>query len=261
MTPGAALVTGGAKRLGAAMARDLAAQGWAVAIHHHTSAQEAEALAAEIRAAGGVAATLQADLTDEAQTHPLIGRAAQALGRPLTLLVNSASIFDYDTLESATRESWDRHFESNLRAPYVLTQHFAAQAPKARMVDGEPEAQACIVNMIDQRVWKLTPAFSTYTLAKAALWAFTQTAAQGLAPHIRVNGVGPGPTLPSPRQSEEHFRAQRKGVLLERGPDPAEICAGLRFILGARSMTGQMLALDGGQHLAWRTPDVIGRTE
>ncbi|MDD2868454.1 SDR family oxidoreductase [Neomegalonema sp.] len=259
MTPGAALVTGAAKRLGRAMALDLAAQGWDVAVHHHGS-DPAEVLA-EIRAMGRKAVGLRADLLKEEEVRSLVPLAAEALGRPLTLLVNNASIFEFDTLASNTREVWDRHFESNLRAPYVLTQAFAAQAPEAEIRDGEPLARALVVNMADQRVWSLTPMFSSYTLAKAALWAFTQTAAQGLAPQIRVNAIGPGPTLANDRQTPEHFARQRAGLILERGADPGDICAALRYLVSARAVTGQMIAVDGGQHLGWRTPDIVGGRE
>jgi NAD(P)-dependent dehydrogenase (short-subunit alcohol dehydrogenase family) len=260
MTPGAALVTGAAKRIGRAMALDLAAQGWAVAIHYNSSAAEAESAVAEALAAGApAAAAVGADLLDRDAVDGLIAAAAAALGRPLTLLVNNASIFEYDTLRTADRASWDRHVDSNLWAPFRLTQHFAEQAPpEGRCAGGEPVASACVVNMIDQRVWKPTPEFMTYTLAKMGLWAFTRTAAQALAPRIRVNAIGPGPTLQGARQSPQHFAAQRAAVPLQRGAGTADMVAALRFILSAESLTGQMIALDGGQHLAWRTPDVLG---
>jgi NAD(P)-dependent dehydrogenase (short-subunit alcohol dehydrogenase family) len=258
MTPGAALVTGAARRLGRAMALDLAAQGWAVAVHYSGSAAEAEETAAAARALGARAEALRADLLDRADTDGLVAAAAAALGRPLTLLVNNASIFERDSLEDASRESWDRHIDSNLWAPFRLTQHFAAQAPAALAdADGLPLASACVVNMIDQRVWKPTPEFMTYTIAKMGLWAFTRTAAQALAPRIRVNAIGPGPTMQGARQSAEHFAAQRAATLLQRGAGPADITGALRYILSAPAMTGQMLAMDGGQHLAWQTPDVF----
>ena len=186
-----ALVTGGARRIGRALALYLAGRGYDVAVHFATSQADAD----ETVAAMGRGVALQADLLDEAQTQSLIPRAAAALGGPLTLLINNASIFEYDTIASATRTTWDRHFESNLRAPFVLTQAFAAQAPKARIDRmGEPLSQSLIVNLIDQRVLKPTPEFITYSLAKQALWALTRTSAQALAPHIRVNAIGPGPT-------------------------------------------------------------------
>lgn len=256
---GAALVTGGAQRLGRAMVLDLAARGTDVAIHYNTSREAAEALVAEARALGVQAAAIGGDLLDRAATARLVPEAAAALGQALTILVNNASIFEHDTIETATHDSWDRHIGSNLRAPFELIQAFAAQAPRARPdAAGEPRALAVVVNMIDQRVLKLTPEFATYTIAKMGLWALTRTAAQGLAPHVRVNAIGPGPTLRGGRQSPEHFAAQRAATVLGRGADPAEICAALRFILDAPGFTGQLLCVDGGQHLAWTTPDVLG---
>lgn len=255
---GAALVTGAGKRLGAAMALYLAERGHDVAVHYASSGDAAEDVAAQIRAMGRKAVTVQADLLVETETATLVPRAAEALG-PLSVLVNNASIFEYDSLESATRDSWDRHFESNLRAPFVLTQAFAAQAPETgRDGNDEPLARALVVNLIDQRVRKLTPEFMTYTLAKMGLWAFTQTAAQALAPRIRVNAIGPGPTLRGGRQSVEHFAKQRAATILGRGADPAGITAALGYFLDAPAVTGQLLCVDGGQHLSWETPDVIG---
>jgi NAD(P)-dependent dehydrogenase (short-subunit alcohol dehydrogenase family) len=259
MIPGAALVTGAARRLGRAMALDLAAQGWAVAVHYSGSAAEAAETVAEARALGARAEAVRADLLDRAETAGLVAAASAALERPLTLLVNNASIFERDSLEDATRASWDRHIDSNLWAPFRLTQDFAAQAPATLAdADGLPLASACVVNMIDQRVWKPTPEFMTYTIAKMGLWAFTRTAAQALAPRIRVNAIGPGPTMQGARQSAEHFAAQRAATLLQRGAGPSDIAGALRYILAAPAMTGQMLAMDGGQHLGWRTPDVLG---
>jgi len=254
-----ALVTGAGHRLGRAMALYLAGRGCDVAIHYASSRDRAEAVAAEARALGVRAAALPADLLDEGQTAALVPSAVAALGGPLTVLVNNASIFEYDTIHSATRDSWDRHLGSNLRAPFVLSQHFAAQAPKAaRDAAGEPLAQALIVNMIDQRVLKPTPEFMTYTIAKMGLWALTRTSAQGLAPDIRVNAIGPGPTLQGGRQSAEHFARQRAATVLGRGAGPADIVAALGYLLDAPSVTGQLICVDGGQHLGWRTPDVLG---
>ena len=256
---GRALVTGAGKRLGRAMALTLAARGHDVAVHYATSATEAEETAAEIRAMGRRAELLQADLLDEAQTLPLIARARDALGGPLTVLVNNASIFEYDNIHSATRQSWDRHMESNLRAPFVLTQGFADQAPPPVTDDlGEPVAQGLIVNMIDQRVNKLTPEFMTYTLAKMGLWALTRTSAQALAPQVRVNAIGPGPTLRGGRQTDDHFARQRAATILKRGSNPADICRALEFFLDSPAVTGQILCTDGGQHLGWQTPDILG---
>lgn len=254
-----ALVTGAARRLGRAMALELARAGHDVAIHYSGSKAEAESAATEVRALGVRAVTLQADLIVEDQMQALLPRAAEALGQPIRVLINNASIFEYDTLASATRSSWDRHLESNLRAPFVLTQALAAQVPDPLADEnGEPLAQGLVVNMIDQRVHKLTPEFMTYTIAKMGLWALTRTSAQALAPKLRVNAIGPGPTLQGARQSAEHFAGQRAATILGRGADPAGICDALRYLLGARAVTGQLICVDGGQHLGWQTPDVLG---
>jgi NAD(P)-dependent dehydrogenase (short-subunit alcohol dehydrogenase family) len=255
----AALVTGAAKRLGRAMALALAEAGHDVAVHYAGSEDEAEATAADIRALGRRAVTLKADLLDEDQTQALLPRAAEALGQPITVLVNNASVFEYDNIERMTRTSWDRHIESNLRAPVVLTQALAAQAPAAVMDEnGEPQAQALVVNMVDQRVNKLTPEFMSYTIAKMGLWAFTRTAAQALAPNVRVNAIGPGPTMQGARQSDDHFARQRAATVLGRGSDAEGIVQALLYFLNARGVTGQLICVDGGQHLAWQTPDILG---
>ncbi|KPA20114.1 3-oxoacyl-(acyl-carrier-protein) reductase FabG [Shimia sp. SK013] len=254
-----ALVTGAGKRLGRAMALYLADRGFDVAVHFSGSEQAAEDTAADIRAKGQKAVTLQADLLVENEMQALFPRASAALGGPITCLVNNASIFEHDTVQTASRASWDRHMESNLRAPYVLTQAMAAQGLVPEVdAEGEPVAAALVVNMLDQRVRKLTPDFSTYTLAKMGLWALTQTTAQGLAPAIRVNAIGPGPTLQGARQSAAQFEAQRKSTVLGRGVDSNDICAALGYLLDASTVTGQLICVDGGQHLGWQTPDVMG---
>jgi len=240
--PRAALVTGGAKRLGRAMALALAGAGFDVAIHYGGSAEEAEGTAGEVRGAGRRAVTLRADLSREAEAAALLPAAAAALG-PVGVLVNNASAFERDEWHDATRESWDRHLEPNLRAPFVLAQAMARALPA--------EAEGVVVNMLDQRVWSLTPHFVSYTVSKAGLWALTQSLALALAPRVRVNGIGPGPALPSPRQSREQFERQAASVPLRRGTSPAEVADALLAILLLPAMTGQMIALDGGQHLQW----------
>lgn len=249
MSPGAALVTGAAKRIGRTIALRLAAAGYAVAVHHRASPEEADAVVAEIAGAGGRAVALAAELTDDAATGSLVARAAEALG-PVTLLVNSASLFQDDRIATVTREGWDAHMGANLWAPIRLTQAFAAALPEDR--------EGCVVNILDQRVKRLNPQFFSYTLSKAALWTATQTLAQALAPRIRVNGVGPGPTLPSVHQQGGEFEQEAAAVPLGRSTSPEEIAEAVLWLAGARSVTGQMIAVDGGQHLAWRTPDVIG---
>ena len=254
-----ALITGGAKRLGRAMALHLASKGTNVVIHYSSSAEVAEETAEAARVFGVKAAVVHANLLNVDDTDTLVARAVEAIGEPLDILINNASIFEYDSLNTASFESWDRHMNSNLRAPVFLTQAFARQVPKADIDEnGEPRASACVVNMVDMRVRKLTPEFATYTLAKAGLWAFTQTAAQSLAPHVRVNAIGPGPTMQGTRQSNVHFAKQRASTILERGSNEIEICKTLDFILELDGLTGQLICMDGGQHLAWKTPDVIG---
>ena len=245
-----ALVTGAAKRIGRVIAGRLAREGYAVAIHCHCSSEAAEAVAASIRSAGGRATVVQADLAG-AGAAQIVGAARAALG-PLTLLVNNASEFEPDSIESLSLDRWERHFAVNLRAPAFLARDFAAQLPADR--------HGCIVNVVDQRVLKPNPQFFSYTLTKAALFTATRTLAQALAPRIRVNAVGPGPTLASARQDADAFARQSAALPLGRGPTPDEIADAVLFLARARSVTGQMIAVDGGQHLAWETPD-IGVTE
>jgi NAD(P)-dependent dehydrogenase (short-subunit alcohol dehydrogenase family) len=241
------------------MAVYLAGRGFEVAVHYASSEAGAQETVAEIEALGGRAVALQADLLLDAETAAVLPAAAAALGGPITCLINNASIFEYDSVASATRKSWDRHMQSNLRAPFILTQAMAAQGLAAATdAAGEPVATGLIVNMIDQRVHKLTPEFMTYTIAKMGLWAMTRTTAQALAPAIRVNAIGPGPTLRGGRQSEVHFARQRKATVLTRGANPSDITAALGYFLDAPAVTGQLLCVDGGQHLAWQTPDVLG---
>ena len=243
--PRAALVTGAAHRIGRALALELGRCGFAVAVHCRQSRREGDAVAAEIARAGGRAVVVQANLADEAETQGLVAQAAAALG-PLGVLVNNASLFERDEALTATRESWNAHLETNLRAPFVLAQGFAR-----RLANG---SEGVIVNLVDQRVWNLTPHFVSYTVSKAGLWTLTQTLALALAPRIRVNAIGPGPVLPSPRQTKEQFAQQVQSVPLRRATAVEEIAGALRFILATPSLTGQMVALDGGQHLNWGTP-------
>ena len=247
MRPGAALVTGAGARVGKAMAEALGQDGWAVAIHYRSSKDGARETHAAITAAGGRATLVQADLADESQVASLVGRAGAELGQPVSLLVNSASVFTDDSAASHSRADWDAHMDTNLRAPVHLAQ---------QMAEGlAPGVKGLVVNLIDQRVWKLNPQFFTYTLSKAALWQVTQTLAQALAPHVRVNGIGPGPTLKSVHQSEAEFEAEKQATLTQEGSSPDEIVRALRYLISATSVTGQMIAADGGQHLMWQTPD------
>ncbi len=254
-----ALVTGAGARLGRAMALYLGDRGYDVAVHYNSYSDGADEVVSELRAKGRQDVDLQADLLDETATHDLLPRAAGALGGPITCLVNNASIFEYDNISTATEESWNRHIGSNLRAPFILTQAMAAQglAPETDAQD-EPVAVGLIINMLDQRVRKLTPEFMTYTIGKMGLWALTQTSSQALAPAIRVNAIGPGPTLKGAKQTDEHFARQRSKVILERGANPRDITAALGYFLDAPSVTGQLICTDGGQHLGWKTPDAQG---
>jgi NAD(P)-dependent dehydrogenase (short-subunit alcohol dehydrogenase family) len=242
---GAALVTGASRRIGRAIVLALARRGHDIAIHHRSSPEDAEALADEVRALGRRAAIVTADLTREDEVRRLVPAAVESLG-PLSVLANNASVFEDDRVGSLSRETWDRHLETNLRAPLVLIEAFAAQAP-----DG-----SAVVNLLDQRVLKPDPRFVSYALSRNGLWWATRTLAQALAPRIRVNGVGPGPTLKSIHQTEEEFAAEAASVPLGHGAEPEDIAAAVLYLVDARSVTGQMIAVDGGQHLAWRTPDI-----
>ena len=247
-----ALVTGGAKRIGRAIVEDLAAHGFAVAIHCNRSRVEADVLAAAINAGGGRAAVIAADLTDMDAVGDLVGQAQAALG-PLSLLVNNASLFEDDSVLDFDWRAWDRHFAVHVKAPALLARNFARALPEGQV--------GLIVNMIDQRVWRPTPRYFSYALSKSTLWTATQMMAQSLGPRIRVNAIGPGPTLKNARQDDSDFAAQVDGLILKRGPELPEFGATIRYLWEARSVTGQMIALDGGQHLAWQTPDVTGMAE
>jgi NAD(P)-dependent dehydrogenase (short-subunit alcohol dehydrogenase family) len=236
-----ALITGAAKRIGRAIALDLAAHGWRVGIHYRSSRDEAQRLVEEIRAAGGTAAALQGDLGDAEDVRSLVARCAEALGAP-TCLVNNASEFLLDTITSLSAKDWDTHLDINLKAPVFLAQALYLALPEG--------AEGNVINICDQRVWRPTPQFFSYTISKAGLWTATQTLAQAMAPRVRVNAIGPGPVLKSVHQTDADFAAETSATPLERGPTLAEISAAVRFILATPSMTGQMIALDGGQHLA-----------
>ena len=240
MTDKNVLITGAAQRIGRAISMDLVNAGWAVVVHYNSSEEAAQDVLREISDTGGKAVALQADLSQEKETSTLISRAADAVG-PLTCLVNNASIFEHDAPETVTQESWDTHMQINLRAPFVLSQAFAEKAPNTTSCN--------IINIIDQRVWNLTPDFTSYTLSKAGLWTLTQTLAMALAPDIRVNAIGPGPTLQSKAQSPDEFSQECAETLLKQRVTTEEIGRTVRFILDAPSLTGQMIAIDGGQHL------------
>jgi NAD(P)-dependent dehydrogenase (short-subunit alcohol dehydrogenase family) len=240
---GAALVTGGARRIGRALAQACATAGYDVAIHVRSPGDDADAAAGEVRSAGRRATLLACDLRKESAVVALVGEAESELG-PVTLLVNCASVFEEDAFETLNRASWDAHMETNLRAPLVLSQAFARRLPQDR--------EGLIVNILDQRVWRSTPAFFSYSLSKSALWDATRMMAQALAPRIRVNAIGPGPTLQSVHQDPDAFAAEAAATLLRRPVPPSEVAQALRYLIDAPSVTGQMIAVDAGQHLAWR---------
>ncbi|MGA1801272.1 SDR family oxidoreductase [Rhizobium sp. HT1-10] len=242
-----ALITGASRRIGSAIARDLASHGFNIAIHSNRSTDEAEALVAELRQSGIRAIQVKADLQNNSEVLSLVEQAKSVLG-PLDLLINNASVFRRDDASNFDGEAFDAHFAVHVRAPSILSADFARQLPEG--------VQGLIVNMIDQRVWALNPRFYSYTLSKSALWTATQTLAQSFAPRIRVNAIGPGPTLASSRQSPEDFQAQIDGLIMKAGPGLEEFGRTIRFLFDTPSITGQMIALDGGQHLAWETPDV-----
>ena len=242
------LITGAAKRIGRQLALDLADDGWDVAVHSNHSVAEAEEVVSLIREKGRCAAVAQGDLADHDIAERLIAASISGIG-PLTALINNASIFEIDKVGEITADSWQRHLDINLRSPVMLAQSFAKQLP-----DGE---HGNIINIIDQRVWKLNPRFFSYTMSKSGLWTATRTLAQALAPRIRVNAIGPGPALPSTRMSADDFTKQESLTLLGRGTSPQEISQAAKFILSQPALTGQMIALDGGQHLVWQTADVV----
>ena len=245
---GPALVTGAPRRIGLAIAERFAREGRPVVLHASPrSAEEAELAAHAIRLRGGRAATAIADLGDACSTQRLVEQAGDAFG-PLRLLVNNASIFEIDAAQDFSLEMFERQMQINLRAPLLLSRDFAAALPS--------HANGAIINILDQRVWRLTPRQFTYTLSKSALWAATQTMAQAFAPRIRVNAVGPGPVFPNAALGEREFEMEARGVPLERAADVSGVVDAVIYLSRAKSVTGQMIAVDSGQHLGWRTPDV-----
>jgi len=241
------LITGGADRIGKAMAEGLADAGYAVAVHYNSSAEKARALAQAIIAKGGTACAVQADLTNADAASGLMAQVTNEIG-PVGILVNNASVFERDTLADMDFDLWDLHFAIHVKTPTILTRTFARQVPS--------NGEGLVINMIDQRVLKISPALYSYTLSKHALWAATRMSAQELAPRVRVNAIGPGPALVNDRQTQEDFDAQIEAIPLLRGPELGEFSRTILYLAKNRSITGQMIALDGGQHLAWETDDL-----
>ena len=248
----AALITGGAKRIGKAIALFLAESGYDIVIHYSQSKKEAEELVIKLKSLGVEAFCIKANLLKDFEISTLVDKSIKLIGKPLDLLINNASIFENDTLTSLTLESWDRHLFTNLKAPVFLSKEFSKQAPdNSKDENNEILASSNIINIIDQKVLNLNPKFFSYTLAKSSLLNFTKLSAQELGPKIRVNAIGPGPILKASHQSEEQFQNQRKSTLLRRGSDVKEICRTILYILSSPGLTGQLITLDGGEHLTW----------
>ena len=239
------IVTGGARRVGREIAIDLGKIGWEVAVHFNKSNKDAAEVVEKIEKAGGKAVAIHAKLDKEDGTKNLVEAATSSLG-PINCLINNASVFEHDTLETVTTKGWDKHINTNLKAPLFLIKEFAKSLPN--------NLSGNVINLVDQRVWNLTPYFLSYTVSKVGLWTLTQSLALALAPYVRVNAIGPGPTLPSQRQTKTQFAQQCAATPLGRGTTPQEICNAVRFILSNESLTGQMIVLDGGQHLGWAQP-------
>lgn len=246
------LITGASARIGRAMALGLGQAGWPVAVHYAGNEDAAKAVVGKIRASGGTAECFQVDLEDDQATQALVQTVGETMG-PVEVLINNASVFQPDDVTDFDLAQWDAHFALHARAPALLSQAFVQQLPAAN--------KGLIINLIDQRVWRLTPKFFSYTLSKSTLWTMTQTMAQALAPRIRVNAIGPGPTLANERQSTEDFQTQAESVPLGNGPNLDEFTETIQYLWRNGSITGQMIALDGGQHLAWETPDVVNAGE
>ncbi len=247
-----ALITGGAKRIGRGIALSLAESGYDIIIHYSQSKKYAEELVLKLKNFGVNTFCIKANLLKDREIGSLVEESQNKLGKPITLLINNASIFEFDSLENLTLESWDRHFFTNLKAPVFLSQKFSKQVPECGIdKNNETISSSNIINIIDQKVQNLNPRFFSYTLAKSSLWNFTKIAAQELGPKIRVNAIAPGPILKASHQTDEQFQNQRKSTLLNRGSDVEEISQTIFYILSSPGLTGQLITLDGGEHLNW----------
>ena len=245
------IITGGATRIGAAIAKSLANYEVSITIQFNTSKKEAEKVKKELQDLGSEVHLIKADLNNHKQTENLIKNAFKKM-RGIDCLINNASVFENDDLLNFSEKSFFKHININLKAPSILTSKFKKIIKRN---------EGCIINIIDQRVEKLTPFFFSYTLSKSSLATFTKTSAMKLAPNIRVNGISPGPTLKNKRQSERHFKKQWKSTLLKKKVDLENICNGVKFLIENKNITGEIINIDSGQRLAWQTPDIINTKE
>ena len=241
------IITGGATRIGAAIAEKLSGPGVKMIIHYKNSRINAEKLKKKLSKNGSIIYLIKGDLSKETDVNKIIKFAKKKL-KYFDCLINNASLFENDKLENFTTDSWEKHLRTNLRTPALLSKEFA------KNIKGKNNN---IINIIDQRVFKLTPFFFSYTISKTGLYTLTKTSAMSLAPNIRVNGIAPGPTLKNKRQTERHFRKQYLSTPLKRQVDIKEICDAVDFFIKNKSITGQVLAIDSGQNLNWQTPDIM----
>ena len=245
------IITGGANRIGAAIARKLSARGVEIVIHYNKSEFNAKKLKKELSKNKTKIYLVKGDLSKETDVDKIVKFAKSKL-KYFNCLINNASLFENDKIDNFTTDSWGRHLRTNLRTPALLSREFA------KNVRGKNNN---IINIIDQRVFKLTPYFFSYTISKAGLYTLTKTSAMSLAPNIRVNGIAPGPTLKNKRQTEKHFKKQYLATPLKKQVDVKEICNAVDFFIKNRSITGQVISVDSGQSLNWQTPDIMGGNE
>jgi NAD(P)-dependent dehydrogenase (short-subunit alcohol dehydrogenase family) len=245
------IITGGATRIGAAISKKLSGPGIEMVIHYNKSKSSAEKLKKELSKSKTKVYLVKGDLSKEKDVKKIVKFAKSKL-KYFDCLVNNASLFENDKIENFTTNSWGRHLRTNLRAPALLSKEFAKNTKSSNNN---------IINIIDQRIFKLTPFFFSYTISKTGLYTLTKTSAMSLAPNIRVNGIAPGPTLKNKKQTEKHFRKQYLATPLKRQVDLKEICNAVDFLINNRSITGQVLAIDSGQNLNWQTPDIMGTKE
>lgn len=256
MARSAALVTGGARRIGAAICLHLAEKGHSVAVHHNSSTEAAEALAERIRAMGGEACAVKADLANPDEVAELVSRAAAEIG-PISHVVNNASRFEFDNIESVDSDSWGSHMDVNARAPMLLTRALLEQLPDS----AGGGASGSVVNILDQKIADPNPDHLSYTASRYALLGLTDALARGLAPQLRINAVAPGHTLASPDQTAEGFERAQQESPLGFGPSPADIADAVGYLIGARAVTGQVLFVDSGERFLARSRDVLFETE